>query len=145
MVNVKPAPNKINLVHENFIWFILINSLMLRILSYLPDPCAVPITKRTAWCGSRTLHWVKYPYVAVIARDLSQDKLKGIIFDIRGESISPFKKKRKKTIKSNQIKSNQINNHTNIWWILNVDDINNLLSIVWAIYFKWIPLKNFKT
>ena len=79
---------------------------MLRILSYLPDPCAVPITKRTAWCGSRTLHWVKYPYVAVIARDLSQDKLKGIIFDIRGESISPFKKKRKK--QSNQIKSNQI-------------------------------------
>jgi hypothetical protein len=38
-------------------------------LSYLPDPCAVPITKRTAWCGSRTLHWVKHPYVAVIARD----------------------------------------------------------------------------
>ena len=91
MVNVKPAPNKINLVIENFIFFILVYCFMPRILSYLPDPCAVPITKRTAWCGSRTLHWVKYPYVAVIARDLSQDKLKGIIFDIRGESISPFK------------------------------------------------------
>ena len=91
MVNMKPAPNKINLVIENFIFFILMDCFMPRILSYLPDPCAVPITKRTAWCGSRTLHWVKYPYVAVIARDLSQDKLKGIIFDIRGESISPFK------------------------------------------------------